>query len=109
MAWAALIVHAVRTSAGVIFIVRHARFIIKGNDSVGDDPGLRSVERATGTPASIIFLAFAGFSIKKNAVPGNKTAITPLLAICLIPSSDACNKWSAETAPTFAASSAPPN
>ncbi|MNH41395.1 hypothetical protein D3C79_1028880 [compost metagenome] len=58
----------------------HARFITSGIEIVGDDPGLQSVEIATGTPASIKSLARAGFSPRYNAVVGNKHAMTPEFA-----------------------------
>ena len=85
-----------------------AKFITSGMDVVGDDPGLQSVEIATGTPASIISRPLQLVSRKYNAVAGNKHAITPASAIAAIPLSDAFNKCSAEIAPTLAASSAPP-
>ena len=49
-AYAALIVVVVNTSSNVIPICIQAKFIIKGRLIVGDDPGLKSVDIATGTP-----------------------------------------------------------
>lgn len=46
-------------------------------------------------------------SFNAKAVSGRSVATTPLRAIASIPASEACNKWSAETAPNSAASSAP--
>ena len=109
MAWAALMVAAVMASAGVILRQTQAKAMTYCIDSVGDDPGLQSVASATGTPASIMSRAGANSSpIKNKVVAGKSTATTPASAMRRMPSADACTRWSADTAPTSAASSAPP-
>lgn len=55
--------------------------------------GLKSVPRATITPASIIFLAGGDFSLKIYAVVGRMTATVPDSAIAEIPSSETSSKW----------------
>ena len=46
------------------------------------DPGLKSVARATSQPESIIFRPGAYLSFpRNNVVPGSRVAITPLTAI----------------------------
>src|SRR5690625_4432603 len=81
IAWAALIVVAVKTSSGVIPMLRQPKFIINCSESVGDEPGLASVDNATGTPISIIYQARAYSYIKKKAVQGSKTPIKAFSAI----------------------------
>ena len=49
-----------------------------GMDSVWEEPGLQSVARATGTPASMSRRAGAYWCfIRKKLVPGRRTAVTP--------------------------------
>ena len=59
MAAAAFSVTAVSTSSGVIRYFRHAMFMASCRLLPGQDPGLKSVATATGTPASIISRAGA--------------------------------------------------
>ena len=59
MAAAAFSVTAVSTSSGVIRYFRHAMFMASCRLLPGQDPGLKSVATATGTPALIISRAGA--------------------------------------------------
>ena len=81
-------VTAVRASAGVILSKTQPRLTMRGSDMVGEEPGLKSVDRATGTPASISRLAGAGSSPRNNPVPGRRTAVVPASARASIQASD---------------------
>jgi len=55
--------------------------------------GLKSEPKATGTPASIIFLTGGGSSLRMYAVVGRMTPIDPFLAISEIPLSVIFSRW----------------
>jgi len=57
----------------------------------------------------MIYLPLAYDSFKLNAVPGSSVATMPRFARSAIPLSEAWSRWSAETAPSSAASSVPPS
>ncbi len=82
--------------------------MVRGIEPEKQLPGLRSVASATAAPSSINFLAGAKGSFRAKAVSGSSVATVPFSAMRLTPSSLTCSRWSAETAPISAASSAPP-
>ncbi len=70
---------------------------------------MKSVARATAAPASTSLRAGARLAIiRKNETPGSRTAAVSLAASRAMPSSEMAMRCSADTAPTSAASSAPP-
>ena len=112
---AALIVTAARASAGARPISTHAIDITSGRLTVGLVPGLQSVARATGMPASMSRRAGAKWCFPRNQlVAGSNVATTgwPASAVrasAASPSSDGAARWSADRQPSSAASSAPPD
>ena len=113
---AALIVTAASASSGVSRSSRQATVIASGRLGVGDVPGLKSVPSATGTPrvderprrrvrgpSSGTRSSPAGAS-RRPARPSAAAA-----ASASIPASDGVARWSADAAPSSAASSAPPD
>ncbi len=75
-AWAALMVVATSVSAGVSFISRQATVMTSGRFGVGEVPGLKSVPRATGTPASMNRRAGAASSAMRNQVVAGSSVAT---------------------------------
>ena len=73
-------------------------------------PGLKSVATATGTPASSRRRAGSGacVEVERRERQAHRHRRRPL-AIAAMPASEMHSRWSAETAPTSAASSAPPH
>ena len=92
-----------------------AKVIASGRLAVGDVPGLKSVPMATGTPASMKARAGAWWSfIRNQVVTGRRVATTArsssaAAAMAAIPAGDGVARWSADAAPSSAASSAPPD
>src|SRR5579871_1507078 len=77
-AYAVLIVAALKTSSGVIFILMHANESMSCIFPVGALPGLKSLATASGNPSSIIFLAGGKGRLRKNAAPGRAVGIVAL-------------------------------
>ena len=106
---------ATSVSSGVSFISRQATVMTSGRFGVGEVPGLKSVPRATGTPASMNRLAGAASSAIRNQVVAGSSVATvgwspsAARASASTPASLGVCRWSADSAPSSAASSAPPD
>ena len=104
MAAAPLSVTAVSTSSGVSLYFRHPRLMTNCILRHGQEPGLKSVDMATGTPAFTISRAGANAAPRLKLVAGSRHAITPLFAMLSMPSGGQTIRCSAEIAPSSPAS-----
>src|SRR5881628_3807913 len=107
IACAELIVAATTASDGSRPLWWHASAIVSCVDS-DQQFGLKSVPRATATPAAISRRPSANGRWETKDAAGSKTPTTAVRASASIPSGDEWSRWSADAAPRSAASAAPP-